>query len=257
MFPLLARPRMLALCAVLGLALSACDRQQVAHWLAPTDEDAAGRNYVEDIRARNFTPVRKDLAPSVQVSDEALPQLATFLNGGQTPRSVVQVTRDVRNSDGVTHYNLGYQYEFAKDWRLIELNLEKTGTITRIAGLHTFEVSAPLEEVNAFRLRDKAPRHFLFLAAFILMALFTVTTAIVCWRTRMRRGKFLWPLIIILGFGELAINWTSGLIYYDPVALELFGVGVSRDLSGVWTLQIGLPLGAILFWVFRRMLKTA
>ena len=43
MFPLPATLRMLALCAVLGLALSACDRQQVAHWLAPTDQDAAAK----------------------------------------------------------------------------------------------------------------------------------------------------------------------------------------------------------------------
>jgi hypothetical protein len=256
MFLLLTRPRMLALCAVLGLALSACDRQQVAHWLAPSDEDAAGRQYVEDIRARNFTPVRKDLAPSVRVSDEALLQLASFLNAGETPKSITLVTRDVRTVGGVTHYNLGYQYEFARDWRLIALNLEKTGSVTKIAGLHTFEISAPLQEVNAFRFRTKAPRHFIFLAAFIGMALFTIATAIVCWRTRMGRGKFLWLLIIFLGFGELAINWTSGLVYYDPVAIELFGVGFYRGLSGVWTLQIGLPVGAVLFWIFRDKLKA-
>lgn len=257
MFLLLTRPRMLALCAVLGLALSACDRRQVAHWLAPTDQDAAGRQYVEDIRARNFTPVQKDLAPSVRVSDAALLQLATFLNAGETPRSITLVTRDVRTAAGVTHYNLGYQYEFAKDWRLIELHLEKTGSVTKIAGLHTFEISAPLQAVNALRFADKAPRHFIFLAALIGMALFTIATAFVCWRTVMGRGKYLWLLIIILGFGEVAINWTSGLVYLDPVALELFGVGFDRDLSGVWTLQIGLPLGAILFWVFRAKLKTA
>ncbi len=47
---------------------------------------------------------------------------------GETPKSVMLVTRDVRTAGGVTHYNLGYQYEFARDWRLIALNLEKTGS---------------------------------------------------------------------------------------------------------------------------------
>lgn len=257
MLPILTRPRMLALCAVLGLALAGCDRQQVAHWLAPTDEDAAGRQYVEEIRDRNFTPVQKDLAPGVQVPEEALMALATFLNAGEAPKSVSIVTRNVESVDGTAHYALGYQYQFAKDLRLIELNLSKSGGVTKIAGLHTYAITVPLQEINAFRLRFKSKQHFIFLAAWVLMALFTLATALVCWRTPMGRGKGLWLLIILLGFGEFAINWTSGTIYYDLVALELFGVGFYRDLSGVWTLQIGVPLGAILFWVFRSRLKLA
>ena len=257
MFSILTRTRLLALCAVLGLALSGCDRQQIAHLLAPTDQDAAGRQYVEDIRDRNFTPLQKDLAPGVSVPDDALMSLATFLNAGEAPKSVTIVTRNVTTSDGVTHYDLGYQYEFAKDLRLIELNLAKTDGVTKIAGLHTYAITVPLEQVNAFRLSHKAPQHFIFLAAWILMALFTLATAVVCLRTKMGRSKPLWFLIILLGFGEFAINWTTGTIYYDVAALELFAVGFYRDLSGVWTLQVGFPLGAILFWVFRRWLKPA
>lgn len=256
MLSMMTRPRLLALCAVLCLAVSGCDRQQVMHWFAPTDEDAAGRHYVEDIRARNFTPLQQDLAPGVQVPDDALMSLALFLNAGEAPKAVTLVTRNVNTVDGVTHYDLGYQYEFAKDLRLIELNLTKTGGVTKIAGLHTYAITVPLQQINAFRLRFKAPQHFVFLAAWVLMALFTLGTAIACWRTPMGRGKGLWLLIILLGFGEFAINWTTGTIYYDLMALELFAVGFYRDLAGVWTLQIGFPLGAILFWLFRGKLKV-
>ena len=257
MFSMMTRPRLLALCAMLCLALAGCDRQQVAHWFAPTDQDAAGRQYVEDIRSRNFTPLEKDLAPGVVVPDAALMSLALFLNAGEAPKSVTIVTRNVNTVDGVTHYDLGYQYEFAKDLRLIELNLAKTGGVTKIAGLHTYAITVPLQQVNAFRLRFKAPQHLIFLAAWVLMALFTLGTAIACWRTPMGRSKPLWLLIILLGFGEFAINWTTGTIYYDLMALELFAVGFYRDLAGVWTLQIGFPLGALLFWVFRGKLKSA
>jgi hypothetical protein len=251
MLSMMTRPRLLALCAVLCFALSGCDRQQVAHWFAPTDEDAIGRQYVEDIRDRNFTPLQKDLAPGVQVPDDALMSLATFLNAGEAPKSVTIVTRNVGTVDGVTHYDLGYQYEFAKDLRLIELNLAKTGGVTKIAGLHTYAITVPLQQINAFRFKFKTTRFFVFLAAWLAMALFTLVTAIVCWRTPMGRSKPLWLLIILLGFGEFAINWTTGMIYYDLVALEIFAVGFTRDLAGVWTLQIGFPLGAILFWVSR------
>jgi hypothetical protein len=257
MLSLMTRPRLLALCAVVCLALSGCDRQQIAHWLAPTDEDAIGRQYVEDIRERNFTPLQKDLAPGVDVPDAALMSLALFLNAGETPKSVTIVTRNVSTGDGVTHYDLGYEYAFAKDLRLIELNLVKVGAVTKIAGLHTYAITVPLNQVNAFRLSHKSPQHFAFLAAWVLMALFTLGTAIACWRTPMGGAKPLWLLIILLGFCEIAINWTTGTIYYDLMALEIFAVGFSRDLSGIWTLQIGFPLGAILFWVCRKSLKTA
>jgi hypothetical protein len=252
----LTRPRLLALCAILSLALTGCDRQQMSHWLAPTDQDSVGRQYVEDIRDRNFTPVQNALAPGVEVPEEALMGLATFLYAGEAPKSVTIVTRNVASEDGVMHYDLGYQYQFAKDLRLIELNLVKTGSATKIAGLHTYAITVPLQQINAFGFRFKSRQHFVFLAVFALMALFTLFTAVVCWRTQMGRTKGLWLLIILLGFGELAINWTSGAIYYDLVALEPFAVGFYRDLSGVWTLQIGFPLGAILFWIFRGKLKA-
>lgn len=225
MLSMMIRPRMLVLCSVLGLALTGCDRQQVAHWLAPRDEDAVGRQYVEDIRDRNFTPVQNALAPGVQVPEEALMALATFLNAGEAPKAVTIVTRNVNTLDGVTQYDLGYQYQFARDLRLIELNLIKAGGVTKIAGLHTYAITVPLQQINAFGFRFKSRQHFVFLAVFALMALFTLFTAIVCWRTQMGRTKGLWLLIILLGFGEFAINWTSGAIYYDLVALELFAVG--------------------------------
>jgi hypothetical protein len=251
-----AKTRLLALCAVLTVCLAGCDRQQIAHWLAPHDQDAAGRQYVEDIRDRNFTPLQKDLAPSVQVPDAALMQLATFLNAGEAPKSVTIVTRNVSTVDGVTRYDLGYQYEFVKDFRLIELNLTKTNGVIKITGLHTFEISLPLSQINAFHLKFKSQRFYIFLAGFVLMALFTLATAFACWRTPMKRSKWLWMIFILLGFGELAINWTSGVVYYDLAAVELFAAGIARDLAGVWTLQIGVPVGAILFWIFRSKLKA-
>jgi hypothetical protein len=251
-----AKTRLLALCAVLTLCLAGCDRQQVAHFLAPHDQDAAGRQYVEDIRDRNFTPLQKDLAPTVQVPDAAFMQLAIFLNAGEPPKSVTIVIRNVSTVDGVTHYDLGYQYQFAKDFRLIELNLTKTGGVIKIIGLHTFEISAPLSQINAFHLRFKSQRFYIFLGGFVLMALFTLATAIACWRTPMKRGKWLWMIFILLGFGELAINWTTGTVYYDLAAVELFAAGIARDLAGVWTFQIGLPLGAILFWILRGRIKA-
>jgi hypothetical protein len=251
-----AKTRLLALCAVLTLCLAGCDRQQLADWRAPTDQDAAARQYIEDIRDRNFTPLQKDLAPTVQVPDAALMQLAIFLNAGETPKSVIQVTRNVSTVEGVTHYDLGYQYEFAKGFRLIELNLTKTGSVIKIIGLHTYDISLPLQQLNAFHLRFKSQRHFIFLGVFVLMALFTLGTAFACWRTPMKRGKWLWMIFILLGFGELAINWTTGTVYYDLAAVELFAAGIARDLAGVWTFQIGLPLGAILFWILRGRLKA-
>lgn len=256
MFSMMTRPRILALCAVLCLTLSGCDRQQVARFLAPTDQDAAGRQYVEDIRDRNFTPIQKDLAPGVNVPDAALMSLATFLNAGETPKSVVLVTRNVATLDGETHYDLGYQYTFTKDLRLIELNLIKANGAVKIAGLHTYAITVPLQQINAFRLAHKSTRFFVFLAAWVLMALFTLITALFCWHTPMGRTKPLWLLIILLGFGELAINWTTGTVYYDLMALEIFSAGFARDLAGVWTLQIGFPLGAILFWVLRWKMKA-
>jgi hypothetical protein len=250
-----AKSRIFALFAVLGVFLAGCDRQQVMRWFASQDEAAIGRQYVEEIRDRNFTPIDKDLAPSVQVPEPALMQLAAFLNANETPRSVTLVTNDSRSDGNTTVYALGYEYEFSRDWRLIELYLTRTNGVTKISGLRTYALSESLQQVNGFNFRYKTSRHFAFLAMALLVILFTLATAFVCWRTPMR-GKWPWLLFIILGLGEIGLSWTSGAIYYDLLALEPFGAGFTRDLAGAYFVQIGLPLGAILFWVFRGKLKS-
>jgi hypothetical protein len=244
------RSRLFALCAALTLLLTGCDRQQVMRWFAPQDEAAIGQHYLDEIRAGNYGAVEKDLDAVLQTAQATavFDGVSTFLYKDETPKSVKLVTNDAIPKDGATIYNLGYEYEFNEGWRLVELVLTKTGSVTKISGLHTYALSDSLEDAYAFNFHNKAPRHYWFLAAMALVALFTFATAMACWRMPMR-GKWFWLIFILLGFGEITLNWTNGAIYYDFVAVELFGVGFARDLMGAVTLQLGAPIGAICFWI--------
>src|SRR6185295_10348348 len=92
----------------------------------------------------------------------------------------------------------------------------------------------------------------LFLAATIAVGAFTIGTAIFCWLSPIPRRKWLWRIFVLLAFGTLSLNWTTGEIRYQLVYLLLLGAGFSKPFYGPALLNIGLPVGALLFWWQRR-----
>lgn len=71
------------------------------------------------------------------------------------------------------------------------------------------------------------------------------------------RGKWLWLLFILVGFGKLSFNWTTADFTWQSMALSLLGGSVYKPGPYVeWMFSISLPIGALTFMEKLRRIKS-
>jgi hypothetical protein len=75
-----------------------------------------------------------------------------------------------------------------------------------ITDLSVYPESMPLESLSRFTLRGKGTLHYA-----VGPALYAL---LVCIRTPIRRRKWLWIIVTILGVGKQGIDWSSGELWY-------------------------------------------
>jgi hypothetical protein len=243
----------LALLALCALALAACDPQQMISPFVPQKEAALGKSYVEDIRLRNFGAVRAVLDPRYRDEklDATLEKLAEIFPSGE-PKSVKIVGSHTMSFKDETDYDFLFEYEFPNRWVLGHVYFKKVKSDIVIERMDVVPLRGSLEQQNAFTLAGKTPLHFLFLALAVLLPVFTIATAVVCARMPRRKWKWLWVIFSLIAVPACSLNWTTGAVSYNLLHFLLLGGAFMSVPYGAVMLQIGFPLGAILFWIRRR-----
>jgi len=174
------------------------------------------------------------------------------LFGGQAVKSVKVLGSHVNTTPEFKRYSFVYEYELTKQWIIADIILQSEKGHLQIEGIHAQQMTVSVERLNAFTLTGKSTLFLLFLGLTILIPVFVVCTAIVCWRTAIPRRKWLWRIFVLLGFTQVTLNWTTGDLQFLPLQINLLGAGFTKPFYGPLILQIGIPLGAILFWIWRR-----
>jgi hypothetical protein len=75
-------------------------------------------------------------------------------------------------------------------------------------------------------------------------------------RTKMPGRKWPWVLFVALGFGQLAVNWTTGEWALNLLSVQVFSASATAAPYGPWILAVSLPVGAIVFLLRRRALRS-
>ncbi len=250
--------------SVLGIVLlcgllTACNLQSLMKSLVPADGDKAARGYIEDLHAHRFADIEAHMDASLRASaslDTNLRKVAAFLPASKA-KSVTLVGSNTFTMNGVTTYNLTYEYAFPEGWRLAYVQLRKDMGGLVITGMTVKTLPAPLEQINAFTFQGKGPIHLLFFGLAIAFALLTLVSVIACWRTPIPRRKWLWIVFILFGFGKWTLNWTTGAVSFAPVTFILFSAGFTKQFYGPLMLQIAVPVGAVVFWLRRPAWRRA
>jgi hypothetical protein len=68
----------------------------------------------------------------------------------------------------------------------------------------------------------------------------------------MGKKKWLWLIFIVVGIGKLFVNWTTGQVFFTPLAIQLPPAGANAQLYGPWLVYVSIPLGAIIFLIMRK-----
>ncbi len=226
--------------------------------ITPPDDDALARGLIAAL-------LREDYGFIVQNTDEralgdapaaALRRLFLYVDH-EAPRSVELVGCGVF-SNGTRHRsNLTYQLEFPHSWYTAGVVIETNVGTRKAFGLQLKKLPASLAEINALTLKGKSFIHCLALLSGIGVPIFILYALIQCVRTRVK-WKWLWIPFILIGIGSVQLNWTTGQLGLQPLALHIPGAAIGRSgLYGPWILSVSFPLGAILFLRKRRRLVSA
>jgi hypothetical protein len=151
--------------------------------------------------------------------------------------------------------NLTYEFGFAGKWLLTNVALKKQHGKSTIVGFHVYPQPASLEAQNRFSLAGKSAVQYAVLACGVVVPLFTLWVFIVCLRTKLKGRRWPWLVFILVGFGKLAVNWTTGAWAFALAYVQLLGASAVAPPYGPWTIAVSFPLGAIVFLLRRKALR--
>jgi hypothetical protein len=238
---------------LLALALFGCDSQKLMMRFVPEHESKAGQAFIEDIRTGDFKPVLAAIDPAYapQLNADLL-QRMQGLFAGQSVKNVKIVGSHVNVTRDSKRYSFVYEYELTKQWLIADIVLQPEKGRLQIEGIQAQQLFQSLEQYNSFTLTGRSAKFLVFLGITILVPIFVLGTAIACWRTPIPRHKWWWRIFVLWGITIFTLNWTTGALGFQPLAFNIFGAGFNQQLYGPVILQVGLPIGAVLFWVWRR-----
>jgi hypothetical protein len=251
--------RNLHLLVVIGFLLAGCDQKALLQKFVPKDDDAFARRFLDAVRAGDYDAADQMLDAALRGAKSAsgLHDLNRVLAHGE-PLSVEVIGCNVftnASTQGTTRTtNLSYQIHFSDSWAAGNVALGHPGGAMSVLGSHFQPVPDSLEALNRFTLTGKSMVHYLVFAACIAVPAFILVALVVCIRSRIRR-KWLWIIFILLGFVQSRLDWASGHVEVQPISFALFGASAFKPGPyAPWTLGFSIPVGAIIFLVFRRRL---
>lgn len=230
------------------LLISGCDQANVMKKLTPPEAESAAKKYIELLRDKKFEEIEKNLDPSMKGQDvrKMLTKMAEAIPA-KNPDTVKVVSLQATKRSDVSTTNITFEYQFQRDWFLINVATEKKGDSTTIVGFNVNTIPDSLEQLTKFTIKEKTPLQYTFLVMAIIIPLFVIYSLVLCLRTDIDKFKWLWIAFVMLGFVKFSINWTTGGWAVAPFSVLLFGVGAYAPPYGSWVISFSLPVGAIIF----------
>jgi hypothetical protein len=243
--------------AAVGLALLSvmgCSQDAMLQKFASAEDQATARKYVDDLRAGRYEAIEAVADPAIKgpTLRGTLEQMAALMPD-EEPSSIELVgAQTMKNPQGTTK-NLTFEYRYGEKWLLVNVATQRKGDAFTLIGFNVYPQAQAVTERNRFQLAGKTAIQYVILALAILFPLLSLYALIQCARTKMVRGKWLWIVVILIGVGKVAINWTSGEWQVSTLSIQLLSASVITDAQGALILAVSVPVGAILF-LFRRRL---
>lgn len=227
--------------------------------LVPKNEMNFAKNYLADLRARNFESVLRDLDPELsrQVSMEQLEEVAAYFPEGKLLTTEL-IGSQVNTFEGVWQGNFSFEYEFESGWAVANVVMQRAADQTMVTGFNVYKTDASQKSLNKFELADKSALHYIFLTLACVVPLFIIISLIYCIKTPIPKRKWLWVLFMLGGIGTASINWSTGEFWFHIFQYQILGASaLASSEYSPWVISVGFPLGSILFWLKRKSFITS
>lgn len=222
----------------------------------PQQARADAEAYVNQLREHQLDQIQKEMDPSVSSPGDIGGVLTTmaglFPTGQPTSVKLVGYNR-LETPDGVTR-RMTLEYEFPQKWLIADVTIRKKDGAATITGMQVTPLSASLEYLNRFTLKGKSVAQYAMLVLWVIAILLTLFAFSLCIRAKNIKKKWLWLIFILLGVGQVAINWTTNESSFRLFYMQTPPSMANEVMYGPWILSVSLPLGAIVFLAKRRSL---
>lgn len=236
-----------------AIVLCGCDQKKLLESLVPKEDISVAQHYIELLRTRDFQAIKNDLAPPLLNDpslDESIAQAASFLPEDE-PLSSRVVGFHVGMSAEGTDRHVAQEYRFPDRWILASVTTRTSPSGLTVIGLEVNVLPDSLENINRFTFSNKPPVCYAVLPFLLLIPILIFYSLVKCVLDKPKR-RWLWVLFIIFGIGSLSVNWTTTELSFNPLSFLLFGAGFSSELYGPWVFSISLPVGAVVYLLYRR-----
>jgi hypothetical protein len=221
-------------------------------------EDAIGRRYVRLLQARDFAAIETSLDPTLRNSGtrSSLTQAADVLPKGEAQDVDLVGYRASAGPSGTTVV-LTYELTYAHSWALVAVGARSSGGAVVLDALQVQPLSDSLEHLNRFTFAGKGIPQIVWIFATLVIGLFVFATFVACAWEPYVKLRWLWMLIVCIGVVQFSMNWTTSESVVKPIAFLIPGIGMtSAGLYAPWIVSFTFPLGAVLYWAFRRKLTV-
>jgi len=214
---------------------------------SPAEQEQA-RGYIDHLRDRNYDAIERGLRADLRTPGlrQSLAKMADMVPAGE-PQSVRTVGAQKSTRADTTLLNLTFEYEFAAGWLVANVATEARNGERFVVAFNVYPRARSLRDEHRFTLAGKRGMHYVVLGTALAVFAVTVLAFYRCARTRNLSRKPLWIVFILVGFGQLAIDWTSGAWRLALLHLQLFGAGATAAPDGPWWIMVSLPVGALVF----------
>lgn len=240
----------------LALLLAGCNPATLVEKFASPEEQAVAKQYIALLRAKQYQPIEEAAHPDIagaSLRATLVEMNNAFPAGEPTSTTLVGAYRTYAADESET-VNLTYEYGFGEKWLLTNVAVNRKGDKTAIVGFSVIPQPTSLAEQNRFSLAGKTWVQYAVFATALACLMLTLYALALCIRTRLAGRKWPWILFILVGFGKLAVNWSTGEWAFLPLSVQAFSASATAPVYGAWTVAVSVPVGALVFLALRKRL---
>lgn len=234
--------------------LAGCDEQKLIEQFTTSEDQTFAKTAINLMRHKEYKSLEAEFDPKLKTKQlrPAISQMADSLPKSE-PLSVKLVGAHTLHTADEVKSDLTYEHQYASGYFLIDVLIGRKDGPPTILGMHVKPINDSLENINKFTFSGRAVNAYITLLAGLLAFGTTMWASFVWFRSRPRKKR--WLLFILLGFGTLTVNWTTGESYINPLSGSFFSFGAQAVPYGPWMISCSLPIGAV--WFLSRPRKKA
>lgn len=149
--------------------------------------------------------------------------------------------------------DLRFQLRASGRWASASVRVQPVDGKLRISAFGLDPQPRSLVDQHALTLEPAGVPHAVIFPWAVLAPGACLLSAVLCLRTPIPKRKWLWLLYVLIGFGAITLNWTTGELSFQLIRVQLLGVSAGQvNPYEPWIVAVSFPGGALHFMLRRQ-----